>query len=99
MKERLQAIIDELNAREMRAIRRADKMREQDDPIEASKQDGKFIAYRYARELVEELFYDLDDDGEYDLDDEDDPDDWAEYEDRADEVGYDPYSGCYCDDL
>jgi hypothetical protein len=94
MKERLQAIIDELNAREMRAISRADKKRELGNPIEASKQDGKFIAYRYAKELVEELFYDLCDDGG-----EEDYDDWAEYEDRADEVGYDPYSGCYCDDL
>ena len=97
MKEMLQVIIDELNAREMRAIRRADKMREQENPIEASKQDGKFIAYRYARELVEELFYELDDDGEYDLDDEDDPDAYDQC--NYDEVGYDPYGGCFNMDL
>lgn len=35
-----------------------------------------------------------------DGEEEEDPiDEWAEYEDRWDEVGYDPYGGCYDMDL
>ena len=88
MEEKLRELLEELTVRENRAYCRMERKRQNDNPIEASKQEGKFIAYRYAREMVEELLNNLGGD-----DEEEDFDDWV------DETGYDPYSGCYCDDL
>ena len=87
----LKALIEQLNAREERAYARAEKKRELGNPVEASKQDGKFIAYRYAREALEDIVSRLEMEEEQACAE-------ALFDDY-DEVGYDPYSGCYCDDL
>ena len=89
MLEKLIEIRDELLVREGRAFNRANRKRENGNIEEAHTQDGKFIAYRTAREMLDELIEQAT--GE--------ADEYEEPYDPFDEVGYDPYTGGFDMDL
>lgn len=96
MLEMLKQLCNDLEELENRSWVRSNKKRELGNITEAYKQEGKFIAYRTARERLEEVIAKLESE---ELEEEDE---WAEYDEPHypfDEVGYDPYTGGFDPDL
>lgn len=94
MLEQLKEVLAELEEKENRAYNRMNRKRELGNPEEALRQEGKWIAYRTAREMVEWILTDYEEDEEVD--------EWAKYDEPHnpfDEVGYNPYTGGYDADL
>ena len=89
MLEMLQDLADWLLEQEGRADTRCKHKQELGNTQEASKQEGKFIAYRRVRERVEELIAELSENA----------DEYDEPYDPYSECGYDPYTGGYDMDL
>lgn len=91
MLEKLKELRTELANREARAHGRMCRKREVNNPAESARQEGKWVAYRNARELVDTLIAEFEE-----------VDEWAEYDEPNypfDEWGYDPYTGGFDPDL
>jgi hypothetical protein len=72
----------------------SDEMAEYCDALNHAREMSKLAGVSEARVWYEEEIIDIFVDGE-----EYEEDEWAEYEDRWDEVGYDPYAGGFDPDL
>lgn len=96
MREQIAEVLEELKACMARADRHASKVAESSEEM-YQYYNGKFLAYRRAVTLLETALLEVDED---DFEDEDE-DDWDD-EDRDDfeeeddnEVGYNPFTGCF----
>ena len=74
----------------------SDEMEEYCDALNYAREMSKLAGVSEARVWYEEEIIDIFVDGE---EYEEEVDEWAEYEDRWDEVGYDPYTGGFDPDL
>lgn len=91
MLEKLKELRTELAKREARAHGRMCRKKGLDNPSEACRQEGKWVAYRNAGEMLDALI------AEYE-----EVDEWAEYDEPHypfEEAGYDPYAGGFDPDL
>lgn len=89
MLEKLIQLRNDLQELENRALARMNRKRELGNIEQAFKQEGKFIAYRTAREMLDDEIRKLGGDEpieEY-------------FDDEVSEVGYNPYTGGYDMDL
>ena len=96
MLEMLKQLCNDFEELENRSWERSNKKRELGNITEAYKQEGKFIAYRTAKEKLEEIIAKLE------REEPEKEDEWAEYDEPNypfEEVGYDPYMGGFDLDL
>ena len=100
MREQVAEVLEELKGCMARADRKASEVAEKSEEL-YQYYNGKFLAYRRAISLLETALLEVNEDEDED-EDEEWYEEWCEVEDDFDnedendnEVGYNPYTGCF----